>query len=340
LKDLYDILGVKKDASTEEISKAYRELALKHHPDRHPNDEEAEQKFKEVAAAFEILSDSNKRAEYDQFGTSGKQYRSVMDEFFSQVFRHHPFRQQRPRGQNVVVEHEVTFDQVLNGGEVDITYQKHKLCSECNGVGGEEGECPECQGTGYRIIRGIALNVKAPCQMCSGGKVIVQPCDSCANGFVGPDDHHLKFQIHEGVESGMRFRCTGQGEPIADGSSGDLFIVINVKPHEFFERLSNGNTLCKVPVAYTQLIFGDDIEVPSLEGRINLQIPAGTPSHTKFRLEGQGLPVFRNGRSIYRRGDQLVQVELEVPTELEGKHKELIEQLAELEKGGKDGELT
>jgi len=171
--------------------------------------------------------------------------------------------------------------------------------------------------------------------MCEGtGKMVTEVCEKCSDGFVDASgDSRVDFKVPQGVEEGMRFGFTGHGEPVAGGKVGNLFVVIKVKPHEFFERLPKGNILCKAPVSYTQLVFGDTIEVPGLKGKISVEVPAGTSSHNKFRLEGQGLPVFTNRGGIYKTGDQLVQVELEVPTELDGKHKEIIEQLAEFEKG-------
>ena len=351
--DLYVILGVERGASKEEIDKAYRQLALRYHPDRNPDNDESAEKFKKIAAAYEVLGDQSKKQQYDRFGQvggngngNGRPFNSSMDDFFSHVFGgHNPFRQQQQqqhRGRNIQVEYEVTLEQVLNGDEVEVVYKKRSLCPDCKGSGGEKSKCPECDGQGIRVIRGANMNVRAPCNMCEGtGKKLSKPCEKCDHGFVGPNEHNVKFQIHKGVEEGMRFRCAGQGEPMADGQPGDLFIIVKVKPHKLFTRLKNGNILCKIPVTYTQLVLGDIIEVSGLENKINLEMPAGTASHNKFKLDGQGLPVFSNGRRIYKRGDQLVQVELKVPTELEGAYKEVIEQLAELEKGGgKDGGLA
>jgi len=343
LSELYSVLGLEKGASKEEIAKAYRQLALKYHPDRNPGDKESESKFKEVAAAHEVLSDDGKRAEYDHFGsTGGKRFHSVHDDFFRSVFRQNPFGgggPLRPRGRDIVLEHEVTLEQVLSGDDVVITYRKRELCSECDGLGGERDVCPECNGTCFRVIHGQAMTVKTPCQMCEGtGKRITEVCEKCTGGFVDASgESSINFKVPQGVETGMRFGFTGHGEPIAGGKTGNLFVVIRVKPHEFFERLQNGNILCKVPVSYTQLVFGGAIEVPGLKGKISVEVPAGTSSHNKFRLEGQGLPVFTNRGGIYKTGDQLVRVELEVPTELDGEYKEIIERLAEFEKENDNG---
>jgi len=344
LTDLYAVLEIKKDATQEEIQKSYRTMAKKYHPDV-SKEEDTVEKFKEVSAAFEVLKDPQKRAEYDRFGTNSKPYRSAMDDFFGSIFGGGgpfgggggPFGPQRHQqcGRNIALEHEVTFDQVLNGGEVSIVFKRRDLCPECKGSGGEKGECPECKGSCFRIIRGPNMTVKAPCDMCNGtGKTVTKQCKSCIDGFTEAVDHTIKFQIHKGVEHGMRFRCAGQGEPVHEGRQGDLFIIINVKPHKTLERLPNGNILYKVPVTYTQLILGADLEVPGLEGSHSVTIPAGTQCNEQFTLEGKGLPVFTNGRSIYKHGDQLIQIELEIPNKLDDGYKEIIKKLAEFEIGG------
>lgn len=337
MKELYSVLGLEKGASKEEIAKAYRNLALKYHPDRNSGNKESESKFKEIAAAHEVLSDDRKRAEYDQFGSTGKRFHSVHDDFLRSFFRKSPFGEQQFRlcGRNIMVEHVVTLEQVLNGDDVVITYRKRSVCSDCKGLGGKESVCPECNGKKFRVIHGQAMTVMAPCQMCEEtGKMIIEVCDKCSDGFVDASgDSSVNFKVPKGVEEGMRFGFTGHGEPVAGGKTGDLFIVIKVKPHEFFERLPNGNILCKAPVSYTQLVFGDTIEVPGLKGKISVEVPAGTSSHNKFRLKGQGLPVFTNRGGIHKIGDQLVRVELEVPTNLVGEYKEIVERLVEFEKG-------
>lgn len=333
MKDPYEVLGVSRSASDEEVQKAYRSLARKYHPDA-SGDDTAEQ-FKEVTAAYDVLKDPQKRAEYDQFGSigrRGKPFTSPMDDFFSQVFGGKQHRQ--PRGEDILVTQDVSFMQVLRGDEVDVKYEVNELCKSCNGTGGEESVCEHCEGTGAKIIHGQAMTVKTQCHACNGtGKSISKHCPDCSGGFSGAAERTVKFKIQPGVETGMRFSLKGQGHPCADGISGNLYIVVNVKPHELFDRLPNGNILCKVPVSYTQLVFGCDMEVPTLEGKVNFQIPEGTQSGVKFRLKGLGLPVFNNGGGIYNTGDELIQVDLEVPKELSDEHRSILEKLAAIEQG-------
>ena len=348
MRDPYEVLGVSRTATDDEISKAYRKLALKYHPDRN-QDGDASGKFKEVAEAFEILSDKDKRSHYDNFGhfQNGKPFTNPMDDFDAAArffhggfhgfhggfhpFGGHPGHGPQQRRQHIVVEHEVTIEEVFQGGEQEITFEKHVLCEKCHGIGGEEAVCPACDGHGAKVIYGQAMTVKVGCQQCGGtGKSMVQKCSECDEGLKDKHECKIKFDMPKGVEDGMRFCYHGMGEP-SSGGSGDLYVVIRVKSHPLYERLPRGGILCRVPVSYTQLALGDDIMVPIIDGKASVKIPPGTASGKKFRLQGLGLPVF-NQRSIYNRGDEIVQVELEVPVIPEGRYKELMYELLELEK--------
>lgn len=340
MKDPYEVLGVSRSASDDEIQKAYRKKAMEWHPDRHPPEgkEEAAEKFKEIASAFEVLSSPEKRHRFDQFGTTGdmpgfgggKPFTSPMDDFMSQFFGR---REQRPQGRHVVVEHEVTLEEVLNGGVHEIHYQRPVLCEKCKGVGGVETICTVCNGSGCRIIYGAALTVKTSCQNCGGsGRVVGERCGECHDGFRPAEEKTVNFKIPPGVESGMRFSYQGMGEPVADGIPGNLYLVIQVRPHETFERLVNGNVLLKVPVSYSQLVLGDEIMVPTLTEKAMLKVPSGTQPGSKFKLRGMGLPRFNGRPDVYNRGDEIVQLELEVPVNPEGRYRELIVELAQLEK--------
>jgi molecular chaperone DnaJ len=332
----YEILGVDKNATQEEIQKQYRTLARKYHPDVSKEDDCAE-KFKKVAAAYEMLSDPQKRAEYDRFGSAGgprgfgfgrKPFTNPFDDFVASFFHRGGPRQQR--GRNIVTDCKVTLEQVLHGEEVDIGYNKPTLCEKCNGEG---TKCPDCEGSGFRVIQGPNMTVRTSCNVCEGTGKTQSSCEHCNDGFSGSKRARVKFKVPPGVETGMRFAFRGQGAPaLGGGVPGDLFVVIEVQKHKFLDRLGS-DLLCKVPVSYTQLVFGADIDVPSLEGVVSVKVPAGSDAGQKLRLANQGLPIFSRDESIYtKRGDLLVQLELEVPTNLEGRYLELINELAEIEK--------
>lgn len=331
----YDVLGVSRQAGDKEIADAYRKLAMQYHPDRNPNNEEATKKFKECAAAFEVLSNPEKKSRYDQFGTTDemphKPFTSPFNDFVQGFFRQ---SRQPLRGADIVVEHSVSLQDVLEGAHHEVKYMRHMLCERCRGIGGNTAVCPTCKGTGSRVIYGPALTVKAPCQTCGGaGQVLGDVCKECQGGFKTPQEQTVNFEVPKGVEGGMRFCYRGSGEPIAGGMPGNLYIVINVVPHEFFERIEGGHIVCKVPVSYTQLVLGDEVMVPTLNGKVALvKIPSGTQSGSKFRLNGLGLPIFNRQGGVYSCGDEIVQVELEVPTSVEGRYKEVIARLAKLEK--------
>lgn len=346
MKDYYQVLGVSKNVTEEELKSVYRKLAKQYHPDRNPGDKEAEEKFKEVQEAYDVLSDRDKRAHYDSYGSApprsghsspfqrGKPFASVFDDFYSQFMGEH--RRNPLKGEDIHVVADVSLEQLVNGGEIDINYTKHKLCETCNGKGGELEQCQHCNGTGYRVIRGANATVQTTCQGCGGtGSTMTKTCTECNLGY----QHEIiqettKFQVMPGVEDGMTFARKGKGEPCSDagGRPGDLFIQISTKPHTFFQRMKQGGLFVEVPVSYTQLVLGCDIEVPTLEGRANLKIPPSTPSETKFRLKGLGLPIFNNSTTIYKRGDQFVQVKLEIPAAVEGELLRKLEELAELDK--------
>jgi molecular chaperone DnaJ len=336
----YEVLGVGQNVTKDELSSAYKKLARQYHPDATGGDSELTKKFKEVASAYEILNDPQKKAEYDRFGSVGnsnrrrKPFTSPLDDFFSSMFGGDQPRQSR--GDHILTEHEIDLMDVLNGVTVDIKYQRHELCGTCNGKGGDQVVCTHCGGSGKKIIQGQAMTVQTMCPACEGtGKSISKHCEDCQNGFTGPVEKSSSFVIPKGVEDGMRFSFRGEGEPCADGPAGSLFVVVRVKPHDLFQRLPNGIILCRMPVSYTQLVLGDEVEVPTLDGMVNLKIPAGTQSDAKFKLKGQGLPIFNNRHgSIYKSGDELVQVVLSVPTEISDEYRELLEKLAAAEQTG------
>jgi len=338
LKDLYEIMGLKKDASIDDIKKSYKSLAGKYHPDINPGDDKACEKFKEMKSAYDVLSDPIKKAEYDRHGASsggGSRSRtgpmnSVFDDFFGDVFSR---KSRKKRGENITLQCIIDLEDVINGKEHILKYNRHVVCKDCNGKGGELDVCKNCNGKGVQMIRGSNMNVQISCSVCGGvGKVISNTCNACSGfGISGEEQIDYVFNVPMGAETGMRFGFQGLGHPCPDGESGDLFIIIMVREHEIFTRLKDG-VLCEVPVSYTQLVLGGEIEVPVIDKEIVLfSIPPGTQPNTKFRLKGKGLPKFNNRNTIYR-GDQFVQVNLEIPISVEGRYKEIIEELATLEK--------
>lgn len=347
MRDPYEVLGVPKTATDEEIKKAYRKLARQYHPDRNIGDKESEEKFKEVQNAYDILNDKDKRAAFDQFGAThpganpfagspfrkGKPFTSVFDDFFKEFMGER--RRNSSRGQHIVVETEVTLEQVYKGAEIDVKYEKHKICPSCKGVGGKESPCQHCGGSGLRVIVGEAMTVQTACPGCNGtGKTVSETCNECEGGFLSSGEETIKFKMPPGVEDGMKFVHHGLGEPAVEEGfvAGNLYVVVRVKDHPLFQRMPNGNILLEVPVSYTQLVFGAELDAPVISGkRVNFHVPAGTQSGTKFRLGGLGLPLFNNGGHTYKYGDQIVQVRLEVPSQLSEEYRSTLHKLAELE---------
>lgn len=338
----YEVLGVPRSATDAEIKKAYRRLALETHPDRNPGDESATERFKEIQAAHDILGHPDKKAEYDMYGSmgdaprgpQGKPFNSVFNDFFNNMFNQGAQRQ--VNGAHIQIECPLDLEEVLVGGTKEVKYERARLCETCRGSGGEEVVCEHCEGKGTKVIHGQAMTVKTTCHACEGrGKVVGESCQDCTDGFMEPEEDTATFNFPKGVESGMRFVFRGKGHPSPDpdGQPGNLYVIAAVRPHEFFERLPHGNVLLEVPVTYTQLVLGHEMEVPTLHGKVQFKIPPGTQSDTKFRLKEQGLPTFKDRRALYSIGDQIVEVRLEVPKDLSEEQKKIIEELAQLEQG-------
>jgi molecular chaperone DnaJ len=354
-RDYYEVLGIARDAGEAEIKKAYRKLAMQHHPDRNPDDKTAETKFKEAAEAYEVLSDKEKRQRYDQYGHAGVEgmghagqgFSSMEDIFsaFGDIFGggggsiFDSFfgggggrRRGPPSGANLKIQLGITFKEAAFGCHKTIDLKRSELCSSCHGSGAKAGTspstCPTCGGAGaVRQGQGFFV-VQTTCPRCHGnGKVITEPCTSCQGQGMAAKKTTIKVTIPEGIEDGDQLRVAGEGEPSREGGPrGDLYVALRVQQDPFFER--NGfNVVCRVPVSYSQAALGADIEVPTLDGRVKLKVPAGTQPGELLRLRGQGIPTGRGGR-----GDQLVVVQLSVPTKLTGEHQELLRKLAECEK--------
>ncbi len=352
-KDFYKILGVDKNASKEEIKKAYKKLAKKYHPDLNKDNPDAEAKFKEVNEAASVLGDDKKRQQYDQFGSEGMKYGgagagaggfggsdgfnfsgsssfdfdSIFDSFFGGGFGGgRPRRRAVRRGNDLQYTLTINLEDVATGVEKKIKIKKKDTCSKCKGLGGTGVKtCPTCQGTGYvtsvkRTPFG-AFQTQTTCSTCQGrGETVEHECSQCHGKGWEYHEKTVKITIPEGVEDGMRLRLPGEGEAGGPGAEmGDLYILVRVKPHKYFER-DGMDIHLEVPISYSQAVFGDSIIVPTLTGEAKLKISSGTQSETILRMKGEGLPHYRR----YGTGDQYVHIRVDVPTKLTKKQKDLL----------------
>jgi len=357
-RDYYEVLGVPRTADAEEIKKAYRKLAVKYHPDKNPGDKAAEEKFKELGEAYEALSDPQRRAAYDQYGHAAFDPRSragrggggfsgggfhdpfdifrevfgggsgsIFDEFFGN--RNDPTQPQR--GDDLRYDLEITLEEAAHGCEKEITVTKGERCDACHGSGSEEGakvrSCPTCGGRGQVLSSRGIFSIAQTCPACQGaGRVVEKPCRACRGAGVREKNSKIKLNIPAGVDTGVRLRSSGNGDAGARGGPpGDLYVVLRVKPHDVFHR-EGDDLLCEVPVPFPRAALGGEIEVPTLEGRATVKIPAGTQSGTIFRLKGRGLKNLQG----YGQGDLHVRVSVEVPTHLTSEQRRKLEEYAAL----------
>ncbi len=351
--DYYEMLGVAKGASADEIKKAYRKLAIKYHPDKNPGDKAAEEKFKEVSRAYEVLSDDKKRREYDQLGHSAYTSSGAgrpgggagpgFDPYdlFSQVFgaggggnfedlfggsgrRRDPNGPQE--GADLRYDLEIDFEDAVYGAETKLTIPRLTTCDSCNGSGAEAGssksKCVRCGGSGYVTASNGFFSVRQPCQSCRGrGEIIDKPCKKCRGEGRVRVEKQLQVRIPPGVDTGSRLRVTGEGESgVRGGPPGDLYVFIHVRPHAVFVREGN-DLLCEMPVPFKVAAEGGLIEVPTIAGPAKMKIPEGTQSGTVLRLKGKGVPALRGGG----RGDLHIRIQVEVPTGLTAEQKALLE---------------
>jgi molecular chaperone DnaJ len=351
-RDYYEVLGINRDASQEEIKQAYRRMALKYHPDRNPGDKEAEQRFKEAAEAYEVLSDPQRRRQYDQFGHEGLRgytYRGFTSfddifEAFSDIFSDSIFsdffdigrRRRGPRrGAHLRVELDITFEEAAFGTEKTINLYRNESCTSCDGSGTKPGTtpsaCPACRGKGEILQGGGFFTIRSTCPRCRGiGKVITSPCSVCKGAGTVRRKREIKVKIPQGIEDSTRLRIAGEGESSPDGGPpGDLYCDIFIKPHQFFSRRGY-DVYCEVPIPFTTAALGGEIEIPTINGKTILKIPRGTQSGQILQLRGQGIPYFqRSGK-----GDQFVRVVVQVPTRLTRRQEELLQELARLQEEG------
>ncbi|MBW1740008.1 MAG: molecular chaperone DnaJ [Deltaproteobacteria bacterium] len=346
-RDYYEILGVDRNASEDELKASYRKLALKYHPDRNPGNKEAEERFKEAAEAYEVLRDPQKRNIYDHYGHEGLQgtgfsgfrgfddifssFSDIFDEFFGFGSRRRS-RTAASRGADLRYDLTISFMDAAFGVETDIEIEKLVSCSTCEGTGCERGTHPEtCRhcGGGGQISRSHGFfSIRTTCPYCRGeGRTIPHPCPECRGTGQVERRKKVSVRIPAGVDTGSRLRLTGEGESgTRGGPPGDLYVFINVEPHEFFKR-NNNDVICQVPISFVQAALGSDIDVPTLTGKKKLHIPKGTQPGEVFRFKGEGIPSLRG----YGKGDQIIQVLVKTPTGLTKKQEALLKEFAKLE---------
>ena len=353
-RDYYEVLGVEKGASADEIKKAYRKLAMKYHPDRNPGDKTAEEKFKEVGEAYEILSDDDKRARYDQYGFAGVDPNFAagaggygggfggfdgfgdLGDIFGEFFgggRTRGSGQSAPRrGENIMSRLDLTFEEAAFGCEKEVTTPRIENCAACNGTGSADGvveTCSRCRGTGQERVTqnfmGMQMQSTTTCSQCGGrGKIITTPCNPCKGKGKVRRNNKVKVKIPAGVDSGQSVRVRGEGNVGSNGApNGDLLVEIRIRPHDTFRR-EGYDVLCTVPISFTQAALGAEIQVPTLDGKVSFTIPEGTQTGKEFVIRDKGIPEVNNPR---RRGDHRFTVVVETPTRLNREQKELLRKL-------------
>jgi molecular chaperone DnaJ len=345
-QDYYELLGVARNVAPEELKKAYRKLAVKYHPDKNPGNKEAEEKFKEISHAYEILSDPQKRSRYDQFGESAFQFNGAgaggfHDPFdlFREVFGGGGFgdilgdifgfgsqnRGGPRRGRDLEYSLKIDFMEAVKGVTKKIKINKRVTCSTCSGTGAKPGTdkvtCSRCAGTGQVRQSGGFFSIARTCEACRGeGRIIQTPCDDCRGSGIKEVSRNISVDVPPGVDTGIRLRVSGEGDSgVSGGPPGDLYVSISVKDHKVFSR-RDYDLLCMADVTFAQLVFGDTIAIPGIDGDVELSIPAETESGQIFRLKGKGIRRL-DGRG---RGDQLVKVKIEIPANLNAHQKKLL----------------
>ncbi|GAB4262639.1 MAG: molecular chaperone DnaJ [Deferrisomatales bacterium] len=352
-RDYYEVLGVHRNASDTEIKKAYRRLALRYHPDRNPDDRSAEARFKEVAEAYEVLSDPSKRAQYDQFGHAGDRgfgsytaeefdFRSHVDdlfgEIFGDIFGHRRPRGPRPqRGADLRYNLTLSFEDAVFGCSRQIELPVRRRCDTCGGSGAKPGTspvtCPECRGHGRVRFQQGFFTVERECAACGGsGRVAQELCPDCRGQGTVQRKRRLSIRVPPGVETGTRLRVAGEGEAgVHGGPPGDLYVVLSVREHELFTR-RGADVLCEVPISMVQAALGAEIEVPTLEGPARVKVPPGTQHGAVLTLKGRGGPTGKGGR----RGDQQVILQVEIPRRLTPRQEELLREFESLQEEARD----
>ena len=349
-RDYYEVLGASRGAGDDELKKAYRKLAIQFHPDRNPGDKQAEERFKEINEAYQVLSDAERRAQYDRYGHaafqgaagsgpfSGFDFSQGFEEVFSDIFGDFfgtgrgRSRSRTRRGDDLRYDLEVEFEEAARGIEKVINFQRLATCEACNGSrarGGATGvrTCPNCRGTGQVRTQQGFFSISTTCGQCRGeGATIADPCPKCQGQGRIRKSHSISVRIPPGVDNGSRLKLRAEGEAgFGGGPPGDLYVVIHVKEHPLFVRQDN-EIVIEVPVSFPQAALGAEIDVPTLDGKVKLKVPSGTQSGKVFRLKGKGIPDLHG----YGRGDQLVKIVVETPHRLTARQRELLEEFARL----------
>ncbi len=363
-RDYYEVLGIAKGATQDEIKKAYRKLAIKYHPDKNQGDAEAEAKFKEATEAYEVLSDTQKRQNYDQFGFAGvdgmggggHDYSSVFRDFsdlfggfsgggfggfsggggssfFDDLFGFGGGRQRTPQGRDLLYEVSMTFEESVRGREEELRYTKQGTCKPCSGSGAESGSakktCVTCNGVGV-VQQSLGMfSAQTECRACRGeGRIIEKPCATCGGRGTHRVDRTLKVKIPAGINNGQRVRVPGGGDDAPGGVSGDLYVSARVKESPYFER-EGSDVLCTIPINFAQAALGTVIYIDNLEGdkQLKLKVPSGTEFGKTFRLKGEGMPLVNNAS---KRGDMYVRIAIETPSHLSREAKHKLSELSEL----------
>ena len=354
-RDYYEVLGVEKNAAADQLKKAYRKLAAKYHPDVN-HEADAEERFKEINEAYEVLSDPEKRARYDQYGFAGVDPNfsaggspfegfgggfggfsgfgdlgDIFGDFFGGGRSSRGSGARAARGENVVVQIEVSFEEAAFGCKKEINVSRIETCDQCHGSGCAEGTqpetCPQCKGSGQvrttQSFMGMTMQSTAACPTCGGrGKLIKNPCTRCKGKGRIKRSHRLNVEVPAGIDDGQAFRVSGQGSAGANnGPSGDLMVNVRIRPHDIFTR-DGSNVYCEMPISFAQAACGAEIEVPTLDGKVRYTVPEGTQTGTTFRLKGKGIPYV----GYKNRGDQYVTVVVETPTKLTQQQKDLLRQ--------------
>ncbi len=350
-RDYYEVLGVEKGASAEEIKKAYRKAAMKYHPDRNPGDKTAEEKFKELGEAYEVLSDDEKRSRYDQYGHAGVDPNfgagqgggfggfgdfGDLGDIFGSFFGGGSSRRSNPnaprRGENVGVRLDLSFEEAAFGCEKEVSVARIENCAACNGSGSADGvveTCSYCRGAGQvrttQNFMGMSMQSTSVCPQCNGrGKIVKTPCNTCRGKGKVRHTQKLKVKVPAGIDMGQMFRVAGQGNVGSNGGpNGDVMVEVSIRRHPIFQR--NGmDVYCEVPISFAQAALGGEIEVPTLDGKVTYDLPEGTQTGKEFSLSDKGIPDVSNPR---RRGKHRFTVVVETPTKLTKEQKELLRQL-------------
>lgn len=350
-RDYYEILGVTRGASDEELKKAYRKLALQHHPDKNPNNKVAEEKFKEVSEAYDTLSNPKKRQMYDQFGHSvpggfggggpgfsgfggdATNFQDLFNDVFGDIFGGSQRgrtreRSGKSRGADLRYTLNVSFEEAAQGCEKTINFMRNKPCGHCKGSGSKSGtgktSCPQCQGSGEMRFQQGFFAVSRPCSNCHGsGFVIKDPCGTCHGEGVGQTPSKLAVTVPAGVNTGQRLKLKGEGDAgLGGGPAGDLYVVIQLNSHPIFERQED-DIVCELPISYSEATLGAETHVHTLSGSVSLKIPAGTPSGKVFRIKGKGFPHLGG----FGAGDLFVKVVVDVPAQINSEQKDLLKKL-------------